>query len=208
MNKIKEVVIIDYGMGNIYSLYNALKYLDVKTHVTDKPSKISKSKILMLPGVGSFKKAMQQIKKKNIDEAIFLANEKKSFIFGICLGMQLFGLSSNEEEHTKGLGFVKNKVKKFSAKEINNQKIPHVGFNEVKFGKSNKLFKGLKNNDFYFVHSYRMLQEKLSSNISTSNYGIKFLSSFQHENLFATQFHPEKSQENGLKLLENFLKLT
>jgi len=208
MIKKREVVIIDYGMGNIYSLHNALKYLGVKIEITDNPSKISKSKILMLPGVGSFKKAMQQIKKKKINEAISYANEKNSFIFGICLGMQLFGSSSNEDGLTKGLGFISNKVEKFSSSEIKNNKIPHVGFNEVKYEKSNKLFKGLKNNDFYFVHSYRMLQEKLSSNISTTDYGIEFLSSFHRENLFATQFHPEKSQENGLKLLENFLNLT
>ncbi|MDC0164529.1 imidazole glycerol phosphate synthase subunit HisH [Candidatus Pelagibacter bacterium] len=208
MIKKREVVIIDYGMGNIYSLYNALKYLGAKIEVVDNPSKISKSKILMLPGVGSFKKAMQQIKKKKIDEAIFIANEKRSYIFGICLGMQLFSLSSNEGGYTKGLGLISNKVEKFLPREIKNKKIPHVGFNEAKCEKSNKLFKGLKNNDFYFVHSYRMLKEKLSLDISTTNYGIEFLSSFHHENLFATQFHPEKSQENGLKLLENFLNLT
>lgn len=204
----KKVVIIDYGMGNIYSLYNALNYLGVKIEVTDSPLKISKSNILMLPGVGSFKKAMLQIKKKNIHEAIYAANRKKNFIFGICLGMQLFGSCSNEDGFTKGLGFVKNKVHKFLPNEIKEKKIPHVGFNEVQYEKSNKLFKGLKNNDFYFVHSYRMLKEELSSNISITNYGIDFLSSFHHENLFATQFHPEKSQENGLKLLENFLNLT
>ena len=208
MIKKREALIIDYGMGNIYSLYNALKYLGVKVQVVDDPSKISKSKILMLPGVGSFKKAMQQIKKKKIDEAIYLANEKGSYIFGICLGMQLFGFSSDEDGFTKGLGFIPNKVEKFSVTEIKEKKIPHVGFNEVIYDKSNKLFKGSVNNDYYFVHSYRMLQEKLSSNISTTNYGVKFLSSFHHENLFATQFHPEKSQKNGLRVLENFLNLT
>ena len=122
--------------------------------------------------------------------------------------MQLFGFSSDEDGFTKGLGFIPNKVEKFSVKEIKEKKIPHVGFNEVIYDKSNKLFKGSVNNDYYFVHSYRMLQEKLSSNISTTNYGVKFLSSFHHENLFATQFHPEKSQKNGLRVLENFLNLT
>lgn len=208
IKKKREVLIIDYGMGNIYSLHNALKYLGAKVRISDDPTKISKSKIIMLPGVGSFKKAMQQIRKKRIDEAIYMANEKGSFIFGICLGMQLFGISSNEDGLTKGLGFISNKVEKFSTKETKNKKIPHVGFNEVKYDKNNKLFKGSTNNDYYFVHSYRMLQGKLSSNISTTMYGVKFLSSFHHENLFATQFHPEKSQENGLKLLNNFLNLT
>ena len=208
IKKKREVLIIDYGMGNIYSLHNALRYLGAKVQISDDPSKISKAKILMLPGVGSFKKAMQQIKKKKIDEALFLANEKGNFIFGICLGMQLFGASSSEDGITKGLGFIPNKVEKFSASEIKGNKIPHVGFNEVKYEKSNKLFKDSPNNDYYFVHSFRMLQGKLSSNISTTKYGVKFLSSFYHENLFATQFHPEKSQGNGLKLLNNFLNLT
>ena len=208
IKKKREVLIIDYGMGNIYSLYNALKYLGAKVIISDDPSKISKSKILMLPGVGSFKKAMHQIRKKKIDEAIYMANENGNFIFGICLGMQLFGSSSNEDGLTKGLGFISNKVIKFSAAEIKGKKIPHVGFNQVKYDKNNRLFKGLINNDYYFVHSYRMLQEKLCLNNSTTNYGVEFLSSFHHENLFATQFHPEKSQENGLKLLENFLNLT
>ena len=105
--------------------------------------------------------------------------------------------------------WVKNKVKKFAPKETNYKKIPHVGFNKIKFDPGNKLFDGLKEkSDFYFVHSYRMLPEKLKKNITKTDYGIEFLSSFNLENIYATQFHPEKSQSNGLKLLENFLKLT
>ena len=123
--------------------------------------------------------------------------------------MQLLGQSSTEDKYTVGLGVIRNKIKKFTNSETKNKKIPHVGFNSVQFDPQNKLFKGLKNkSDFYFVHSYRMLQEKLEKNISTTEYGINFLYSFNNENIFATQFHPEKSQSNGLKVIENFIQLT
>ena len=123
--------------------------------------------------------------------------------------MQLLGTSSNEEKVTEGLGLVPNKVLKFTNEETKNKKIPHVGFNKVNFTNNNKLFEGIGNgSDFYFVHSYRMLPEKLTFNISTTNYGINFLSYFNINNIYATQFHPEKSQLNGIKFLKNFLKIT
>ena len=126
----------------------------------------------------------------------------------ICLGMQLLASESFEEKPTKGLNFIPNKVRKFNFKETKN-KIPHVGFNQVFFEKKNKLFKGLQSGaDFYFVHSYRILPEKMSDNISKTNYGIDFMSSFIKDNIYATQFHPEKSQSNGIKLLNNFLEIT
>lgn len=207
--KRKEVCIIDYGMGNLGSLKNALNYLNAKVVVTNKHEDILKSKILFLPGVGSFKKAMDEIKIRKLDKAIYESVKKGHYIFGICLGMQLLGNSSNEDGLTKGLGIIKNKILKFSDKETQNKKIPHVGFNSVNFKASNKLFRGLENNsDFYFVHSYRMLPERLKDNITITKYGVNFLSSFNQENIYATQFHPEKSQGNGLKVLENFISLT
>ena len=207
--KSRKVMIIDYGMGNLHSIMNAFKYLNIETDITNNPKKISNSNILILPGVGSFHQAMTQIKKKNIDQAIYETIKKGNFLFGICLGMQLLGQSSTEDKYTVGLGVIRNKIKKFINSETKNKKIPHVGFNSVQFDPQNKLFKGLKNkSDFYFVHSYRMLQEKLGKNISTTEYGINFLSSFNNENIFATQFHPEKSQSNGLKVIENFIQLT
>ena len=207
--KSRKVCIIDYGMGNLGSLFNALNYLGTKVIISDDLNEVSKSEILFLPGVGSFKKAMVEIRKRKLDLAIEDNIKRGNFIFGICLGMQLLGSSSNEDGFTKGLEIINNKIIKFSKRETNNKKIPHVGFNSVKFQKNNKLFNGLENNsDFYFVHSYRMMPEKLKSNITTTEYGINFLSSFNHNNIFATQFHPEKSQGNGLKVLDNFIKLT
>ena len=209
-NKIKsrKVTIIDYGMGNIGSLSNAFRYLGANVNITGDPSEIEKSNIAILPGVGSFHKAMKVIKKNSIDHAIKNIIEKGNYLFCICLGMQLLASESFEEKQTKGLGVIPNKVKKFTFNETKN-KIPHVGFNQVFFDNKNKLFNGLSPGaDFYFVHSYRMLPEKISDNVSQTKYGISFMSSFIKDNIYATQFHPEKSQSNGIKLLDNFLNIT
>ena len=205
----KIITVINYGMGNIKSIFNVFNFLDAKVCVTDKYEQICKSGIVILPGVGSFAKAMNTIKKKGIDQALKETINRGNFLFSICLGMQLLGSLSSEEKITSGLGIIKNKVDKFSQKETKKRNIPHVGFNKVNYSNENKLFDGIKNgSDFYFVHAYRMLPEKLNKNICTTEYGVKFLSYFNVGNIYATQFHPEKSQANGLKLLNNFLKLT
>lgn len=207
--KRKTITIIDYGMGNIRSLSNAFTYLEAKVKITNKFDVIKKSEILILPGVGSFPRAMNIIKKNGIHEAIYESLKRGNFLFSICLGMQLLGSESTEERITKGLCIVKNKVDRFTKNETKKKEIPHVGFNKVKYYNSSKLFNGITNNsDFYFVHSYRMIKEKISNNFSITNYGTDFLSYFNINNVYATQFHPEKSQANGLKLLNNFLKLT
>jgi imidazole glycerol-phosphate synthase subunit HisH len=206
--KYKTVTIIDYGMGNIGSLTNAFNYLGAKVKVSSEPDKIEKSSIVILPGVGSFHKAMKIIKKNSIDCAIKNIISKGNYLLCICLGMQLLASESVEDKFTKGLGIIPNKVKKFTLKETKN-KIPHVGFNQVFFEKKNKLFKGLSSGtDFYFVHSHRILPEKLTGDIAKTNYGVNFISSFVKDNIYATQFHPEKSQSNGIKLLDNFLNIT
>lgn len=208
MKKI-NITIIDYGMGNIKSISNAFNYLDSKVYVTDKYEKICKSGVVILPGVGSFARAMKIIKSKGIDQALKETIKRGNFLFSICLGMQLLGSLSTEEKVTNGLGVIKNKVDKFSLQETKKKNIPHVGFNKINYSNKNKLFDGIKDgSDFYFVHSYRMLPEKLKKDICTTEYGVKFLSFFNLDNIYATQFHPEKSQANGLKLLNNFLKLT
>jgi len=195
-------------MGNIGSLSNAFRYLGANVNVSRDPDEIEKSNIAILPGVGSFHKAMKVIKKESIDGAIKNIITKGNYLFCICLGMQLLASESFEEKFTKGLGVIPNKVKKFTFKETKN-KIPHVGFNQVFFNNKNKLFNGLSSGtDFYFVHSYRMLPEKISRDISKTKYGINFMSSFIKDNIYATQFHPEKSQSNGIKLLDNFLNIT
>ena len=203
----KQVGIIDYGMGNINSITNALRFLGLKWKVTDNRQKIKDFSHLILPGVGSFKIAMQNLKKLNlVDEIMEVGLVKRRKILGICLGMQLLGSSSTEDGYTEGLKFVKNKVTKFSFKQ-KDIRIPHVGFNNIsRFNKDFNLLKDINLKDnFYFVHSYKMNFEK-NSNYAICNYGAEFLAAFQNENIFGVQFHPEKSQSSGLKLLRNFFQ--
>ena len=203
--KSKNITIIDYGMGNLWSVLSALRYLGANPTVKNDPDQIIKAESLLLPGVGSFRSAMTLIKKNNLDQAIVEAVQKKGIkILGICLGMQLMGLSSTEDGNTQGLGIIHGYVDKFN--EIGASKVPHIGFDTVEFESNWSLFKGLKKQpEFYFVHSYRMLQGNLTGKCGICNYGSDFLAAYQQNNIFATQFHPEKSQANGLILLKNYL---
>jgi glutamine amidotransferase len=203
-----EVLIIDYGMGNLWSVASAIRFLGKTPVVTGDLSKISESKTLILPGVGSFRRAMDTIRKQSIDKAIFESLQSpKSKLLGICLGMQLLGASSTEDGLTEGLGLVQNKVVRLANSEINPIKIPHVGFNKVQMPKESKLFEQVPiDASFYFVHSYAMQILNDSSTYTTTTYGYRFVAAIESGQFFGTQFHPEKSQRNGLKVLENFLR--
>jgi len=200
-----KVAIVDYEMGNIKSIKSALKYLNVEEIVlSNKFNDIKSADKLILPGVGSFSRAMKNIKQLNLDKILYQAvvKERKP-ILGICLGMQLMSQSSEEGGFSDGLKFIDSNVKKFNLKNL---KVPHVGFNQVEFHKDYKLYKGLDNlSDFYFTHSYQM-QSDQNINQSLCEYGDKFIVSYEVENITGVQFHPELSQTNGLKLLENFIK--
>ena len=202
------MTVIDYGMGNIWSVTSALRYLKCEAVVSSDPLAIQKAESLILPGVGSFRKAMKALRDLNLEAPIIeSALVRRVKFLGICLGMQLMAIDSTEDGITKGLNLIPSKVDKFSLAEITEQKVPHIGFDQVNSDSSGNLFKGISGNqDFYFVHSYRMLPPDSQGIVSTCNYGIEFLAAYENENLFATQFHPEKSQTNGLKLLDNFLK--
>lgn len=206
MNK-SEITLIDYGMGNLWSVLSALRYLGCNPRISGDPDEIASADSLLLPGVGSFRKAMLALSQQGLDQAIVEAVQTKgSKIMGICLGMQLMGISSSEDGDSVGLGLIPTKVDQFKMEEIGNNKIPHVGFDSVKSHPSSRLFKGLPQvADFYFVHSYRMLPNNLKGQPATCNYGVEFLAAYEKDNIFATQFHPEKSQTNGLLLLKNFL---
>ena len=203
-----EVSIIDYGMGNLWSVKSAFEFLGKTTIITSDPNVVSSAKVLILPGVGSFRRAMESLKSKLLDEAIIqAAGSKNSKILGICLGMQLMGMSSTEDGETNGLGLFNSKSDRFNSKLIPEMKVPHVGFNSVISEPNSKLFANIPSGyDFYFTHSYKMNFQDLSGIKSISNNSIDFLSAYESENIFATQFHPEKSQTNGLQLLINFLK--
>lgn len=199
-----KIAIVDYGMGNIKSIISALKYLGVTDIIVSNDSKILKdSDKLILPGVGSFNQAMQNIKTLALDKSLkSMALDTKKPILGICLGMQLLGQSSTEDGLMGGLCFIDGLVTKFSVAE----RIPHVGFNQVITNSDARLFNGIhQGSDFYFTHSYKMTSTK-NINQSECEYGEKFIASFEADNIAGVQFHPELSQTNGLKLLKNFLE--
>jgi glutamine amidotransferase len=203
------ITVIDYGMGNLWSVLSAIKFLGYESVVSSDPMEIGVAKILVLPGVGSFRKAMNSLRRLGIDQAIKNSLKNNDHrILGICLGMQLMGNSSSEDGYTIGLGLIQTSVEKFTPFDIGVNKIPHIGFDQVTHQPDSRLFKGIDNSsDFYFVHSFRMLPAGLIGKVATCNYGNDFLAAYEQENIFATQFHPEKSQTNGLILIKNFLDL-
>ena len=200
-----KVAIVDYGMGNIKSIISALKYLNVEEIVlSNKFNDIKSADKLILPGVGSFSKAMKNIKQLNLDKILYqvVVKERKP-ILGICLGMQLMCQGSDEDEGSEGLKYIDASCKRF---DIGNLKVPHIGFNQVRSNMNSKLYDGLsKKNDFYFIHSFRVQSNK-NINQSNCHYGEDFIASYEVDNMLGVQFHPELSQTNGIKVLKNFLE--
>ena len=209
-----SIAIIDYGSGNLRSAAKALevanKNLNVnsKIVITSDPEVIKKSNKIILPGQGSFRDCFLGIKKINglIDTLNDFVLVQKKPIFGICVGMQLFAKIGYESEETKGFGWIDGVVKKIN--NINKTlKLPHMGWNQIEFKKDFLLFSGIENKShMYFVHSYEFLTKQKDCIVATTNYGNSIIVAVTKDNIFGTQFHPEKSQKNGLKLLENFLK--
>ncbi|MCX6535038.1 MAG: imidazole glycerol phosphate synthase subunit HisH [Actinobacteria bacterium] len=204
----KQVVVIDYGMGNLWSVASAIRYLGAEALITSNTKEISSAKFLILPGVGSFRRAMQVIKQNSIDQAILQSlSQSETKLLGICLGMQLLGSTSSEDGDTQGLGLVPNTVQKFTNNADTRLKIPHVGFSEVKHGANTKLFSGIPSEScFYFVHSYFMKLTPAIDGVATCHHGGEFVAAFEQGQVSGTQFHPEKSQSMGLNLLKNFLE--
>ena len=208
-----NVKIINYGTGNLNSVSKALevaaaeinKKINIK--ISNKPKDILDSDRIILPGQGSFRQCALAV--KNIPGLWDSLNEfvliKKKPIFGICVGMQLFSEKGYEEQVTEGFGWVKGSVKKIKTTN-KDLKLPHMGWNEVKVIKTNDLFVDIKNlSHFYFVHSFAFEAENVNDVICTTDYEKSVVAALLKDNIFGTQFHPEKSQENGIKLLSNFL---
>lgn len=204
-----QIVIIDYNMGNLRSVQKAFERVGADAIISNNHEVIKKASKIVLPGVGSFKDGMENLEKLDL---ITILNEevisKKKPFLGICLGMQLLSKKGYENGETKGLSWVDAEVIKFDFTNYEKKlKIPHVGWNNVKYKNKNQLFDNiLDNSDFYFVHSYYF---NTVENVITSStdYGFDFTSSIQKDNIYAFQFHPEKSQNVGLKLLENFVNI-
>lgn len=202
-----RITVIDYGMGNLWSVVSAFTYIGCSASVTNDPETIERADTLVLPGVGSFRRAMLSLRETRIENAILEAVVSKGRrILGICLGMQLLGSRGTEDGMTTGLNLIPAPVERFDFRGIGSYKVPHIGFNLVRGGRDSQLFRKLPEEaDFYFVHSYRMLPEGLPGITATCRYGAEFLAGYEHEGVSATQFHPEKSQTNGLTLLRNFV---
>ena len=200
-----SVVIIDYGMGNIKSLMSAFRYVGVDNiAISSDEETLKKADKLVLPGVGSFSKAMKTIKEKKLDSYLHeLVIKNKVPILGVCLGMQLMGLSSTEHGEHTGLGFVDGLVTKFNDTEV---KVPHVGFNQVVVNEKSRIYHHMSGSvDFYFTHSYKMNSLK-DINQSQCQYGDEFIASYEKDNIVGVQFHPELSQKNGLNIIKNFIE--
>lgn len=199
-----QIVIVDYGMGNIRSLLAAVEHVGQSAVVSGNPAEISKATTILLPGVGSFPAAMATMSSSGIAHAVQDAySSGQSRILGICLGMQLLMSFSQEDGGAKGLGLLEGSLERFSG--VLNLPVPHVGFNTVHASSSSRLFEGLLGGtDFYFVHSFRASPATTDGILATSTYGEEFVAAVERGNVFGTQFHPEKSQSNGLRLLRNF----
>ncbi|MFQ5468829.1 MAG: imidazole glycerol phosphate synthase subunit HisH [Gammaproteobacteria bacterium] len=207
------VAVIDYGMGNIRSVSKALEYVggDTSVIITYDPDQILKADRVVFPGVGALGDCMEEIKRLGLDEVIKECTRTKPF-FGICLGMQALLDNSEENDGTSGLGIIPGKVKHFDVrlgrKELKEKlKIPHMGWNRVDQTSPHALWEGVPDlSRFYFVHSYYVEPRHSQVVSGTTKYGFAFTSAIASENIFATQFHPEKSQHAGLTLFANFLR--
>ncbi|MBU1090506.1 MAG: imidazole glycerol phosphate synthase subunit HisH [Candidatus Omnitrophica bacterium] len=201
------IAIIDYGMGNIHSVNKALGLYGVETIVTDKVKDIKSAEKLVLPGVGAFDDAKEELEKRGlIDLLLEQVRSKKPFL-GICLGMQLLFDQSEEAKVSKGLGLIKGSVKRFEAKE--GRKVPHMGWNQLNHLKYDcPLLRDVQNDAYvYFCHSYYPAPSDQNLVAASTDYGMDFAALVWKENLFGVQFHPEKSQAVGLKIMENFVKV-
>lgn len=199
------ITIIDYGLGNIGSVANTLASLGVPTTVSADPIVVGSATALLLPGVGAAGVGMQNLKTRGLDTAIRNQIQKGAPFIGFCLGMQLL-FDYSEEGNTQCLGVLKGKVIKFGGEN----KVPQIGWNTVNVNTQNqkavRLFDRIPNAEFYFVNSYYPVPEDQSVIAATTQYGEKFASAVAYRNIFATQFHPEKSGKAGLLLLTNFIK--
>ena len=200
------IAMIDYDAGNIKSVEKALQKLGADVVITKDPQVILNADKVILPGVGSFGDAMNNLRKYELDEVIHQVVEKGTPFLGICLGLQLLFERSDESPEATGLGILKGEILRIPDAE--GLKIPHMGWNSLHLQNNGRLFKGLKENDYvYFVHSYYLKAEDEEIVKATTNYSVNIHASVEKDNVFACQFHPEKSSDVGLKILKNFVEL-
>jgi len=201
----KLIGIVDYGLGNISAFENILNSFNKKFRIIKKTADFKKISKIILPGVGSFDKANELLEKNNFIDTL---NEKviinKTPILGVCVGMQIMAETS-EEGQSKGFSWINANVKLL--KTNNKLPVPHMGWNEIVLNEEIDIFKNIDDLKFYFLHSYYFSNSINLKNTALTNYGVKFISAFNHENIYGIQFHPEKSHKSGIQLLENFCNL-
>ncbi len=207
-----NVTIVDYKSGNISSVINSFKEVaknKVKIAVTSDVSKIKSTDKVVLPGQGSFKSCVDALQSiSGLVDCLndFVMNKKKPLL-GICVGLQMFADVGYEESETKGLGWIPGKVTKINNRD-GKYKLPHIGWNEINIVKDSKIFKNIKDKShMYFVHSYEFVPNNQNSISATTEYSSKHVCAIEKENIFGTQFHPEKSDKLGLQIIDNFMRL-
>jgi glutamine amidotransferase len=204
------ITIVDYGMGNLRSVHKAVERVGYDAQVTTDPQEVLNASKIILPGVGAFRDCMRNLEEFSLLGPVVKSIESGKPFLGICLGLQLLFEESNEFGLHKGMGILPGRVTRFPEDiqdpETNQPNpIPHMGWNTIEIKKETPLFAGIENNSFfYFVHSYYALPKDLKDIAATTPYGIEFACAVQHDNIFAVQFHPEKSQAVGLQMLRNF----
>ena len=208
MKTINEVAILDYNMGNLFSISCALNFVGLKSIITDDAEIINKSKSIIIPGVGAYPEAMKRLKEKKLDKIIYNFYEKDKIIIGICLGMQLLFSESSEIKKTKGLGLLEGNVEKFNVN--NNKSSFNIGWSQIltnKFKKNTSYVSSLNKKNMYFIHSYYVETKMKEIKTSTSKfYDKEFVSSVKKNNVQGFQFHPEKSSVDGVEIYRNLKK--
>ena len=198
------IALIDYGVGNLYSVAKAVTAVGGDVKITSNADDLVRADKIILPGVGAFGDCMKNLFASGLIPTIREQISNKKYLLGICVGLQILFESSEESPNIDGLGILSGKIKKIHAENL---KIPHMGWNSVNFSDS-KIFAGVKNNSyFYFVHSYHAAPDNKNLISATTDYGEKVTAAVESENIFATQFHPEKSGDVGLQILKNFIEL-
>jgi len=207
----QKIAVIDYGMGNLRSVSKAIEHVadDAEVRTTDDPETIAAADRVVFPGQGAARDCMAAIGEHHLNQAILRAAESKPFL-GICMGLQVLMRHSEENDGTGLLHLFGGEVKRFDGLAMGDNglplKIPHMGWSPVQQVAAHPLWEGIEDNSrFYFVHSYRVVPEDVSVIAATTDYGVRFTSAIARDNLFATQFHPEKSADTGLQLLRNFV---
>ena len=203
-----KIAIVDYGMGNLFSVYKKIKQLKAHPFIASSPSEILSADKIVIPGVGHFGKAMTNLKLSGaydaLNEATVLKNKP---VLGVCLGMQLMAEKS-EEGNATGFGWIKGNVVRFKIDHSDRFKIPQTGWNTINIKKESRLLKGLNGQEeFYFLHSYHIEVADTSDILASTNFGYEYASAIERKNFFGTQFHPEKSHGAGEQILKNFIEL-